>query len=83
MLRAGADPNQRAGSGQPTSMFEGGARLWGETPLHFAAAYGEAALIEAMLAAGADKAIPNAHGEAALAYAGRHHRPGEIIRLLR
>jgi len=36
-----------------------------------------------MLGAGADKAIPNAHGEPAVAYAGRHKRPGEIVNLLR
>jgi hypothetical protein len=83
LLVAGADPNQHAKSGVATSMFDGGAKLWGETPLHFAAAYGDEEMIRAMLLAGADRKAQNTHGETPLEYAGRHRRPREIRNLLR
>jgi ankyrin repeat protein len=83
LLAAGADPNQHAKSGVATSMFDGNARLWGETPLHFAAAYGDEAMIEAMLRAGAGRAAVNTHGETPLQYAGRHQRSRGIRNLLR
>ena len=83
LLDAGADPNLHAGSGLATDMFEGGVKLWGETPLHFAAAYGDEEMIRAMLDAGAAKGAINAHGEEPLAYAGRHKRPRSVLGLLR
>jgi ankyrin repeat protein len=81
--QAHADVNRPTQSNAATDMFNGGARLWGETPLHFAAAYGDREMVEALLAAGADKALPNALGELPLAYAGRHKRPREILQLLK
>ena len=51
LLDAGADPNLHARSGVATSMFDGSVKLWGETPLHYAAAYGDAEMIQAMLLA--------------------------------
>jgi hypothetical protein len=39
--------------------------------------------IEALLAAGADRAAPNAHGEPPIASAGRHRRPQEVLRLFK
>jgi ankyrin repeat protein len=83
LVRAGADVNRQTRSNAGTNMFNGGAKLWGETPLHFAAAYASPATIEALLAAGADKTVGNAHGEPPIAYAGRHLRPQEVLRLLR
>jgi ankyrin repeat protein len=58
-------------------------KLWGETPLHFAAAYGDEEMVQAMLAAGADRTAPNTHGETPLAYAGRHCRPPSVRDLLK
>ncbi len=83
LLDGGADPNLRANSGVETNMFDGSVKLWGETPLHFAAAYGDEEMILAMLLAGADRMAPNSHGETPLAYAGRHHRERGIRKLLR
>jgi cytohesin len=83
LLKAGADPNLHAKSGVTTDMFNGGVMLWEETPLHFAAAYGDETMIRAMLDAGADLHAKNAHGERPLQYAGRHHRPKSILNLLK
>lgn len=83
LIHAGADVNARVNSGVGTHLLGGGAKLWGETPLHFAAAYADRELIEALLAAGADPTLPNEHGELPAAYAGRHRRPEEILEMLR
>jgi ankyrin repeat protein len=82
LLDAGADPNVSAKSDVGTSMFDGNVKLWGETPLHFAAAYGDEEMIQAMLLAGADREAPNRHGETPLVYAGRHRRGRDIRKLL-
>jgi ankyrin repeat protein len=82
LLAAGADPNRRANSGVGTSLFNGNAKLWGETPLHLAAAYGDEETIQTLLLAGADRVAPNSHGEAPLAYAGRHRRERGIRKIL-
>jgi ankyrin repeat protein len=83
LIFAGADVNARVNSDVGTHLFSGGAKLWSETPLHFAAAYADRELIEALLNAGADPSLPNAHGELPAAYAGRHRRPEEVLELLR
>jgi ankyrin repeat protein len=83
LLQAGADVNQRTATAGDTELFNGGARLWAETPLHFAAAYAGPATLEALLAAGADKSLGDAHGEPPITYAGRYRRPQEVLRLLR
>jgi ankyrin repeat protein len=82
LLDAGADPNRHAKSGVATSMFDGNVKLWGETPLHFAAAYGDEEMIQAMLLVGANRESLNTHGETPLEYADRHKRPRSIRNLL-
>jgi uncharacterized protein len=82
LIQAGADVNQRTATAGETDLFYGGAKLWAETPLHFAAAYAGPATIEAVLAAGADKSLGDAHGQPSRTYAGRHRRPLEVVQLL-
>ena len=72
LLAAGADVNRKTLDGGETSLFDGVARLWGETPLHFAAAYASADMVRILLEAGADKNIPNAHGDLPRSYYSRH-----------
>jgi uncharacterized protein len=83
LIQAGADVNQRTATAGETDLFYGGAKLWAETPLHFAAAYAGPATMEALLAAGADKTVGDAHGEPPIAYVGRYRRPQQVLRLLR
>jgi ankyrin repeat protein len=82
LLDAGADPTLHVKSGMATSMFDGNVKLWGETPVHYAAAYGDEEMIQALLLAGADKVALNAHGETPLDYADRHRRPRSVRNLL-
>jgi uncharacterized protein len=81
LIQAGANVNQCTHADVSTDMIEG--KLWGETPLHFAAAYGDLETIEALLAAAADRSLTNAKGERPLNYAEREKRPGEIMDSLR
>ena len=82
LLAAGADPNIHANVGKESDMFNADVRLWGETPLHFAGAYGDVDMVRAMLEAGADKTAENAHGERPWTYAGKHMRERAILDLL-
>src|SRR5262245_17766368 len=83
LLDGGAVPNMSVRSGVVTHMLDGGAKVWGESPLNYAAAYGDEEMARAMLLAGADKQAANAHGETPLEYAGRHKRPRAIRDLLK
>ena len=53
-----------------------------ETPLHRAAAFGDADCIELLLNAGADKTLKDMNGETAFAWASWHLRPSKILSLL-
>jgi ankyrin repeat protein len=83
LLDAGADPNLHALSGVGTSMFDGHVKLWGETPLHYAAAYGDEEMVRAMVQSGADRKAANSHGETPLDYADRHRRSRGVRGLLK
>ncbi len=54
-------------------------RTKGETPLHRAAAYGDADIVRALLDRGADKEARDAHGDTPLSWASEHLRPGAIL----
>jgi ankyrin repeat protein len=57
-------------------------RTRGETPLHRAAAYGEAAAIELLIAAGAKKDVKDGNGDTPLSWASWARRSPEVLRLL-
>ena len=80
LIESGANVNVRAKIDAPTS--DDPPKVWGETPLHFAAGYGSAQMVRLLINAGADKRIETAKGETPLAYAQRHKRPKEIHQLL-
>ena len=82
LLKAGADPNLPTKAGVETGSFMRDTRTRGETPLHRAAAYGDARMIELLLDAGADKTILDCNGDSPLSWASWHLRPGVILRLL-
>lgn len=82
LLAAGADPNAVARAGSETGCFMRDARSKGETPLHRAAAFASEASVAALIAAGADRALKDAHGDTPLSWASWHLRPSAIIRML-
>ena len=82
LIENGADVNARTIPGQETGAFMRDVRTMGETPLHRAAAYADAEIIEYLLAHGADREIRDANGDSPLSWASRHLRPGRILSLL-
>ena len=82
LVEHGADVNARTIPGIATSAFMRDVRTKGETPLHRAAAYADADTIEYLLAQGADREAPDAHGDSPLTWASEHLRPGNILALL-
>lgn len=82
LLDHGADPNAVTRPGVVTEAFMRDVRTVGETPLHRAAAYGDAAMIRLLLERGARKDVRDAHGDSPLTWASRHLRPGAILGLL-
>lgn len=81
LIEAGADINVKTNVNVKSDM---GRQLvvQGETPLHFAAAYGEKKMVELLIEANADKHAETALGETALNYAQREKRPQAILDLL-
>ena len=82
LIDAGTEVNIRAGEGTHGAYWFH-APYCGETPLHYAMAYGSKGMIEALLDAGADPKAKTTHGETPFHWAGRHQRPKEIMRWLR
>ncbi len=82
LLAAGADPNAATLPGVPTGSFMRDCRTKGETPLHRAAAFGDAGTVLMLLDAGADRAVKDATGDSPLAWASWYRRPVEVLRLL-
>jgi ankyrin repeat protein len=82
LIAAGADVNSRTLVGVTTLCYMRDIRTRGETPLHRAAAFGEAEMVKALIAAGADKTAKDAHGESPLTWASWHLRDTEVLKLL-
>ena len=82
LLFHGADPNSRTKPNIETGGFMRDTFTKGETPLHRAAAFGDAECIEMLLQAGADKTIKDISGDTPLSWASWHLRPGRILSLL-
>jgi ankyrin repeat protein len=82
LVENGADVNARTIPDRETQAFMRDVRTKGETPLHRAAAYADAATIGYLLERGADRDARDAHGDSPLTWASEHLRPGEILALL-
>lgn len=82
LVEQGADVNAPTNPGQETGAFMRDVKTRGETPLHRAAAYADAAIIEYLLANGADREARDAHGDSPISWASQHLRPGSVLSLL-
>jgi uncharacterized protein len=82
LLAHGADPNRTTRPGVGTDAFMRDCRTKGETPLHRAAAFGDAEAIQLLLGAGAVIDARDAHGDTPLSWASWYLRPRPILRLL-
>jgi uncharacterized protein len=82
LLANGAQPNRATRVGVETDSFMRDIRTRGETPLHRAAAFGDADAIQLLLQAGAVVDARDAHGDTPLTWASWHLRPRPILRLL-
>lgn len=82
LLERGADVNAKTIPGRETGAFMRDVRTQGETPLHRAAAFCDAAIIQCLLDHGADKQARDAHGDSPLSWASLHLRPASILALL-
>ena len=82
LIEAGSEVNIRAVNGE-FGAYWFNLRYCGETPLHYAMAYGSQGMIEALLQAGADLIVTTDHGETPFQWAGRHQRPKELMKWLR
>ena len=77
LLRAGVDPNGKTKQGVETDSFYN-VTVYSETPLHWAAAYGDEATVKMLIDAGADVSIKDGRGDTPLVWAGRHRRESAI-----
>ena len=82
LLEAGVDPNGKTKQGVETDSFYN-VTVYSETPLHWAAAYGDEVTIKMLIDGGADVSINDGRGDVPLTWAGRHRRPQAIRSLLR
>jgi uncharacterized protein len=82
LLAHGADPNRTTKAGIETDSFMRDCRTKGETPLHRAAAFGDAEAIQLLLDAGAVIDAKDAHGDTPLSWASWYLRPRAILRML-
>ena len=82
LLAYGADPNRHTVAGAETGGFMRDARCKGETPLHRAAAFGEASTIQLLLDTGALLDAKDVNGDSPLSWASWYLRPDEILRQL-
>lgn len=82
LLDHGADPNAKTKAGGETAGFMRDVRVYGETPLHRAAAFGTPEIIQLLIDRGADREARDGNGDSPLSWASWHCRPGEVLELL-
>jgi ankyrin repeat protein len=82
LLASGANPNCCTKPGVETDSFMRDCRTKGETPLHWAAAFGSEETIQMLLDAGAQIDAQDMHGDSPLGWASWYLRPRSILRKL-
>mgnify|MGYP003575179384 CR=1 FL=1 len=82
LLGRGANPSAITKPRVETGAFMRDVFTRAETPLHRAAAYGDATCIRLLLDAGADKTRRDMNGDSPLSWASWHLRPPKILALL-
>ena len=82
LLEHGAHPNTQTKPGVETEAFMRDIRTRQETPLHRAAAYGDATTIQLLLNAGADKTLKDMNCDTPLTWASWHLRTRQILSML-
>jgi uncharacterized protein len=82
LLSHGANPNVATKYGVETGAFMRDCRTKGETPLHRAAAFGEAETIRLLKDAGAVIDAKDGNGETPLSWASWYGRPNSVLREL-
>lgn len=82
LINAGTDVNKKTNKGVSTLCFMRDAFLKGETPLHRAAAFGNAAIIKMLLDAGADSSVKDANSDTPISWGSWYLRDADVLRLL-
>jgi len=82
LIAAGTDVNKKTLAGKSTLCFMRDAYLKGESPLHRAAAYGNATIIKMLLEAGAEVSMKGANGDTPISWGSWHLRDDDVLRLL-
>lgn len=82
LLAAGANPNAKTNRAVETGCFMRDCRTKAETPLHRAAAFAVAEIIQLLLDAGADREAKDMNGDTPLSWASWYLRPDSILRML-
>ena len=82
LLMAGTDVNKKTIAGKPTLCFMRDAYLKGESPLHRAAAFGNATIIKMLLDAGAQPSMKDANGDTPISWGSWYLRDADVLRLL-
>ena len=82
LIAAGIDVNKKTLAGKPTLCFMRDAYLKGESPLHRAAAFGNATIIKMLLDAGAEPSMKDANGDTPISWGSWYLRDADVLRLL-
>jgi uncharacterized protein len=82
LIAAGTDVTKKTTAGKPTLCFMRDAYLKGESPLHRAAAFGNAPIVKMLLEAGADPSMKDANGDTPISWGSWYLRDADILRLL-
>ena len=79
LISYGADVNSLTVPHVATQCFMRDIRTRAESPLHRAAAYGDAEMVSALIEAGANKAAKDINGDSPLTWGSWHLRPSEVL----